>query len=73
MKDDLLKANPTVLCELASVFSIFFQLLLFVGGTFFFSQASYYLSVKPLVDLTCRAIADTIKVISFLFFPNLSF
>ena len=24
-------------------------------------QASYYLDVKPLVDMTCRAIADTIK------------
>lgn len=25
------------------------------------ASASYYLDVKPLVDLTCRAIADTIK------------
>ncbi len=57
--------DPAVLCELASVpptrFPICEEPALTNLSSFPMAQASYYLDVKPLVDLTCRTIAKTIK------------
>lgn len=52
---EFVNCDPGTLCELASVCST----RNFDANVF--QQASYYLEIKPLVDITCQAIAKIIK------------
>ena len=53
--DKFVRLDPGTLCELASV------PLPWPCGLLTLFQAAYHLEIKPLVDLTCQAIAQLLK------------